>query len=173
MPLKFILPIFILSSFTIHLSAQEAKDWRLYQKTDSTKNEKIPVEYEVVSLPSKAIQPGTITYFQDEQITLLDSLREAHPSKLDGYRVQIFFGSRDDAREMRTKFIQNNPEVGAYISYLAPNFRLRVGDFRDRLECEAFKKEIARNYPGSYLVKDKIELPALRPEIVDEIEIGN
>jgi hypothetical protein len=173
MPAKLILTIFILSSFTNNLSAQETKDWRLYEATDSTKNEKVKVEYEVVPVPSNATQPGIIKYFQDEQITLLDSLREAHPNKLDGYRVQIFFGSREDAREMRTKFIQSNPEVGAYISYLAPNFRLRVGDFRDRLECEAFKKEIARNYPGSYLVKDKIELPELRPEIVDESKTGN
>lgn len=172
MSVKYILPIFIFSSFSLQSSAQEQKDWRLYQPIDSTKSGIKPVDSYKKPTRSDAIKPGTVTYFQDEQITLLDSLRKEHPSKLSGYRVQIFFGSREDAREMRTKFIQTYPEAGAYISYLAPNFRLRVGDFRDRLECESFKKEIARSYPGSYLVKDKIELPPLRPE-TDEPESDN
>lgn len=80
---------------------------------------------------------------------------------MDGYRVQIYFGDRNTAQEKRGAFVRNNPDVGAYLSYLAPNFRLRVGDFRSRLESEKFKKEIARNFPGCYIVKDKIELPPL------------
>lgn len=121
-----------------------------------------------VSKPQSNTNAGSITFYQDEKIELLDSLRKEHPGKIDGYRLQIFFGNRNEARELRAKFLQEHPELGAYISYLAPNFRLRVGDFRTRLECEAFKKEIAQEFPGSYLVKDKIELPNLYPEKSEE-----
>lgn len=158
-------PILFLSVVTLSVNGQEQKkDWRLYDSPASRKDTVVKIDTPVTAVAKPQTEQGNITYFQDEKISLLDSLRKENPINLNGYRVQIYFGNRNDAREMRTKFILEHPDQGAYISYLAPNFRLRVGDFRSRLECEAFKKEIAREFPGSYLVKDKIELPNLHPE---------
>lgn len=81
---------------------------------------------------------------------------------MDGYRVQIYFGNRNTAQDKRGQFIRQYPDQSAYISYLAPNFRLRVGDFRTRLDSENFKQQIGKSFPGCYIVKDKIELPPLR-----------
>ncbi|HKK38826.1 MAG TPA: SPOR domain-containing protein [Cryomorphaceae bacterium] len=107
---------------------------------------------------------GKITVYEDERITELNQLKKEYPGHLDGYRVQIFFGKRSEALEQKARFSETHPELPAYISYLAPNFRLRVGDFRTKLEGEKLKKEIESDYPGCYLVKDKIELPALEKE---------
>ncbi|MCZ4408677.1 SPOR domain-containing protein [Cryomorphaceae bacterium 1068] len=114
--------------------------------------------------------PGTITVIEDERITELDNLKKEYPGLQDGYRVQIFFGKRKEALDQKAKFAQSHPELPAYISYLAPNFRLRVGDFRSRTEGEKFKQEIDSEYQGCYLVKDKIELPSLEKDESKEAE---
>lgn len=81
---------------------------------------------------------------------------------MDGYRVQLFFGDRSKAQNLRGEFIRQYPNTPAYISYLAPNFRVRVGDFRTRLASEKFRHKINSDFPRSYIVRDKIELPPLQ-----------
>jgi hypothetical protein len=125
-------------------------DWRLYR---SSQHETPTVQ----DLPER----GKIRYIQDERIALIDSLKRENPAPMDGYRVQLFFGSRGEANQMRSDFIKAFPERGAYVNYLAPNFRLRVGDFRSKAEAEKFRKEILSRYPGSYIVKDQIGMPML------------
>lgn len=147
----------IFLSVSLHSFAQESEDWRLYKpgktvdRPDSLRSKR----------DNLTVQPelGNIKMIEDSRITQLNDRKKEYPTKMDGYRVQIYFGDRTIAQEKRGAFVRSNPEVGAYLSYLAPNFRLRVGDFRSRLEAEKLKKEIARNFPGCYIVKDKIELP--------------
>lgn len=137
------------------LWAQE-DDWRLYRQSDSS-NSKSLVKPDL----SQQATPGSVKFFQDERIALMDSLKKANPSPLDGYRVQLFFGTRNEANKMRVEFLRAFPEVGAYVTYLAPNFRLRVGDFRTRAEAEKFKREVGQTYQGAYIVADQISLPPL------------
>lgn len=111
----------------------------------------------------KYVVPGQIRVFEDRRIAALDSLKIVYPSSIRGYRLQLFFGDRDEARKKRVEFTKRYPHIPTYISYLAPNFRLRVGDFRTRLQAEKLKHTLGHEYPGSYIVKDQIELPALRP----------
>ena len=72
----------------------------------------------------------------------LDSLIERNielnqaANGIQGYRIQIFFGSdRRAANEARTKFLQLYPETEAYLVYQQPNFKVRVGDFRNLKPC--------------------------------------
>ena len=79
---------------------------------------------------------------------------------MPGYRVQIYFGSqRAKATEVKTEFLQLFPKTGAYLSYQQPNFKIRVGDFKTRLEAMKFLKEIQSVYGGAFLVKDDVKLP--------------
>ncbi len=78
-----------------------------------------------------------------------------------GYRVQIFLGDRRTAEETKRSFLLKYPDRVAYLSWLAPNFRLRVGDLRTRLEAERLLRDMKLEYPGSYIVQDEIEPPAL------------
>ena len=82
-----------------------------------------------------------------------------HKHRTDGYRVQIFLGDRTTAETTKRTFLQKNPEVPVYLSWLAPNFRLRVGDCRTRLEAEHLLHEVKTTCPGSYIVPDEIEMP--------------
>lgn len=100
---------------------------------------------------------GTVIIHQDEKISdLMETISEAD-IPLEGYRIQLSFGRKEEVNEIRSEFLKMYPECSAYVSWLQPNFRLRVGDFRTRLQAERFKNEIRDNYPSCYIVRDYIE----------------
>ena len=78
---------------------------------------------------------------------------------IPGYRVQIasFSGtnSKTSAFTLRDRFMTDYPEVQAYVAFDEPNFKVKVGDFRTRLEAYAFLQQIIEVYKG-YIIKDNI-----------------
>ena len=79
---------------------------------------------------------------------------------MPGYRVQIYFGSdRTKANEVKTDFLQLFPNEGAYLVYQQPNFKIRVGDYKTRLEAMKFLKEVQSLYSAAFIVKDEVKLP--------------
>jgi len=86
-------------------------------------------------------------------------------TKIDGYRIQIFFNeSRKIAQSQKASFMSVHGEHKSYLDYLAPNYRIRVGNFRTKLQAEKFKQELISVYPTCIVVKDKIELPVITLE---------
>lgn len=104
---------------------------------------------------------GSVTIHEPPKVTALMEDYAARKQPLKGYRVQIFLGDRTKAEEVRRTFLARHPDVPAYLSYLAPNFRVRVGDLRDRVPAEKLRNDLKEEYPGLYVVPDEIELPRL------------
>lgn len=107
---------------------------------------------------------GKIEVIQDYKIKeLLAKHAEVNSkSNLKGYRVKIHFGSdKTKAREVKSKFITRFPDVPAYEKYDQPNFNIRVGDFRTKLDAYRFLKEVQAEFPSAFIVQDDIELPKL------------
>jgi hypothetical protein len=106
-------------------------------------------------------RPGDVTVHQDEKITELmkDFTLRKHPIK--GYRVQIYLGNRKQAEEIRRDFLIRHSEIGAYLDWQQPNFKVRVGDLRTRLEAEKLRQELLAEFPGCYIVQDEIEMPRI------------
>lgn len=76
-----------------------------------------------------------------------------------GFRVQIFSGlARQDVYTEQTQFKSIYPNVTTYISYTQPNYRLRVGDFRTRLEAEKFMNELKKQYSSMFIFSERINL---------------
>jgi hypothetical protein len=96
---------------------------------------------------------------------------------IPGYRVQIasFSGanSKTSAFELRDKFSADFPDVQAYIVFDEPNFKVKVGDFRSRLEAFAFLQQIKEFYKG-YIIKDNIfpEPPTVEEYAPDDGDIS-
>jgi hypothetical protein len=77
-----------------------------------------------------------------------------------GYRIQLYFGSeRSKASEIKTDFSNNFSNTPAYLLYQQPNFKVRVGDFKTRMEASAFLESIKEFYTTSFIVPDEIKLP--------------
>jgi len=113
-----------------------------------------------VDTPNTA-SPGQVTVHQSDRINTLMEDYSAHKQPLKGFRVQVFLGDRNTAEDTRRTFLVRHPDIPAYLSYLAPNFRVRVGDLRDRLQAEQLREQLRTEFPGLYVVPDDIELPRL------------
>ena len=95
---------------------------------------------------------------------LLEKHRQYNQSNpgVDGFRVQIFFDSGNNSKKAaqtsRERFMEVYPEVSAYLTFKAPYYRVRVGDFRTKLEAEGFLFQLATNYPNAFTVPDRIQI---------------
>jgi len=82
-----------------------------------------------------------------------------------GYRIQVFSSNvqrtaKTEAfnieKDIRTAF----PDLGVYVSYTSPFWKVRVGDFKSSDEAQAFRSELITAFPNLknaiYTVKDKI-----------------
>lgn len=113
------------------------------------------------TLPSNA-QQGRVTIKGDVAVTQMVEKHIELNSKVKtvpGFRVQIasFSGSnsKTSAFDLRDRFMLDYPSVQAYIVFDEPNFKVKVGDFRTRLEAYAFLQQIKEVYKG-YIVRDNI-----------------
>jgi hypothetical protein len=76
---------------------------------------------------------------------------------ITGYRVQLYSGSnRTKAQEIRMDFSRMYPSRAVYLQYSQPNFRVRAGDFRTRLEAVKFHTALNTHFAASFVVKDDI-----------------
>ncbi len=91
--------------------------------------------------------------------------RNQQGGKMEGFRVEIFFSSalnaRQKAQSIKNEFLSAYPDVNVYISYVSPDFKVRVGDFRTRNEALKLMKEVQGRFPKAFVVPDLIELPKL------------
>jgi hypothetical protein len=76
-----------------------------------------------------------------------------------GYRIQIMAGtSRDKAQKAQGNFDLQYPQYRSYLTYNSPYFKLRVGDFTERLEAFRFLQTIKNTYSGAFIVEDEVNL---------------
>ncbi len=112
---------------------------------------------------------GKVSIHCDSNVTALIGLHVLLNKKqktFTGYRVQIFSGSSFDypvsrLQEMKEEFEKQFPDIPAYLNYFDPDFKIRVGNFRTRLECIPVLKKVRRYYPSSYPVKTEIPISDL------------
>lgn len=90
---------------------------------------------------------------------------------IPGYRIQIFFDSGNNSKTrgqtVYETFSARYPDIPAYLTFKAPNYKVRVGNFRTRLDAVRFLQEILPDYPGAYVVADQIHLPTVILNPVD------
>ncbi|QIL39927.1 SPOR domain-containing protein [Pedobacter sp. HDW13] len=86
-----------------------------------------------------------------------------------GYRVQIFYGS--DRREVfneQARFKGLYPKLNTYLIYKEPNYYVRVGDFRTRLEAQRLINELRPSFPTLFIFREKINAPNLDTNTTDD-----
>ena len=83
-----------------------------------------------------------------------------------GYRLMVLnTNKREDAIAAKTKVYTYFPELKAYLTYQAPFFRLKAGNFKTREEAEKYKKEMAPLFPkGVFILNDTIEVKGEKTE---------
>jgi len=83
----------------------------------------------------------------------------------DGFRVQLFFGSsKKKAMEIKALFIESYPNQEGYVIYDVPYFKVRAGDFRTRIEATKLQRQIAEEFPESFIVQDRIPILEIKED---------
>lgn len=123
---------------------------------------------------------GSVEIIGDSQV---DQLVEKHielnekVKTIPGYRIQIASLSGTNAKSnafaLKDRFKQTFSGIEVYISYDEPNFRIKVGDFKTRLEAYAFLQRIKDIYPGNIMRDDiypiQLDWSEMIPETEDDI----
>ena len=77
---------------------------------------------------------------------------------VQGYRILIISSNdRNQANDAKTKVYKNFPELKAYLSYQAPYYKLKVGNFTNTKDAEVYLKKIQLYFPATvYIIRDMI-----------------
>src|SRR5690606_20942176 len=152
--LKYSLTIVLLSAFLFSFSQQ-------LDNARTKRSHKIPYTVKDTTYKKKgdiSLTPdtGRVEIFEDRNIGVL--IKKYNKTRKDmGYRVQIHSGvSRGEAIKAQTDFISLYPNVPTYLIYQQPNFKIRVGDFEDRLSVNRFYDAMINSFPGSFIIQDEI-----------------
>jgi hypothetical protein len=107
-----------------------------------------------------AAQPGKITVVQDsgvQKVLRLYKIFATEKRAVTGFRIQLGANSnRQVLLDIKAKFLQKYPDVGAYISYQQPQFKLRAGDFATRAEAREFMDELRTTFPSLFIVPEQV-----------------
>ena len=133
--------------------------------------------FSALVLGGYAQKRGSLHVNQDSRIErLMKRQRDVYAanSTMPGYRVQIFMEICNDAithaEAMKSSFSAAFPELPVYLTYEQPYYRLRVGDFRNRVEAEKYLRMLKPKYNLAFVTADIINPPTkLEPVDLEEI----
>jgi hypothetical protein len=112
---------------------------------------------------------GTLTINHDPAIdTLINRyiLYNMRQGGMEGFRIQIYNSSEKNAREeagkKRAEFITRFPDIESHLIFDRPSYyKIRVGDYRTRIEGTRDLMMIRKAFPDAILVPDIINFPDL------------
>lgn len=108
-------------------------------------------------------QNGSLNVDQDSRIeSLISKQRSLYrvDSSFSGYRIHIFMEIGNEAlkhaEEVKKQFERAFPEIPIYLTYAEPYFRLRAGNFRNRVEAEQCLRRVKPKFKEAFVTADMI-----------------
>jgi hypothetical protein len=95
-----------------------------------------------------------------DEVAAWDAAVRANPEPADGYRVQLYLGDLQSSRQLRAD-LRKTVTQPVYILDLTPNYRVCIGDFRDRWSAEFERRSWLAAYPTATVIPSPIAPPAL------------
>lgn len=95
--------------------------------------------------------------------TLIEIHKEENSRKrgTEGYRVQIFQGSKEEADKVDARFLSIHDNIEAAVKFNEPYATVELGNFRMKSEAVKLKQQIKSEYPSAYIVERIIDFPKL------------
>lgn len=89
--------------------------------------------------------------------SLADQSRKA--KRIQGYRILIYSGnSREDATRSKEQAYKLLSNADVYTSYLSPTFKVKLGDFYQKLDAFLVLKKIQAAFPMAVIVEEVVNL---------------
>ena len=103
-------------------------------------------------------QEGEINLSQDARIGKLLTYKTEINQETDNdnrYKIQIFNGNRKNAEKAKSRFESKQSELKAKIKFETPNYKVWVGNFRNRLEADRALLKIKESFPSAFIPKPR------------------
>ncbi len=114
------------------------------------------------------VDSGSVVVYKDprlddlirQQIQINEETTRDSRRNMPGFRIQVISSpDRNKVFAAKTRIYQQFPELKPYLLYLAPNYKLRVGNFKTQEEAEDYEKQLSALFPtGLYIIRDIIEV---------------
>lgn len=105
---------------------------------------------------------GEINIFQDK---VLDDMIKHHiilneeSGTIAGYRIQIISSAvRNRVLEVKGEFLQHFITIKTHMIYQQPYFKLRIGDFKTRLEAYKLLIKVREHFHDAFIIRDGIDI---------------
>ena len=69
------------------------------------------------------------------------------------YTIQIYYGSLEAADSILNDFRENFKEIKSDLIFETPNYKVRIGEYKDINVASQKLEGIRRLYPGSFIIK--------------------
>ena len=122
----------------------------------------------IMAVAAMAQNRGSLNVDQDSRIeSLIAKQRTMYriDSSFSGYRIHVFMEIGNEAlqhaEEVKRQFENAFPDIPIYLTYAEPYFRLRAGDFRNRVEAEKCLRRIKPRFKEAFVTADMIYRPKL------------
>lgn len=103
---------------------------------------------------------GSVTWVMDSRIHDLDSLGKSEAKPIQGYRIQIYFGSLSEARAVKASFRKEFPEVSCQLLPISPNYAVTVGNYRNQWEARrALDSGEVGQWTNALVIPSEIDFP--------------
>lgn len=103
-------------------------------------------------------QQGTVTVDQNKDIVKLLEFKK-DLSTVNAFTIQIYSGSsgaaRREAQTTKTQVTSLFPDWSNSIEYEQPNYKIRVGNFRTRLEADRALMTVKKSYANAFILQPK------------------
>jgi hypothetical protein len=108
---------------------------------------------------------GKIEIIKDARVDQLMELYHAEDLRspgVPGYRIQVFSSSnRSETQKMKDDIYAQFPTMRPVMQYQAPNYKLRIGAYRSRMDAFKDLLELQPVYTNAFIVKDELGLGEL------------
>jgi len=109
------------------------------------------------------LESGYVTINSDNGIDQLMLRYKKHNEgkTIPGYRVQIFSGKRQAAFDLKGEVLRLWPDTECEVVYEVPDYKVQIGNYRNKLEAEKALSDIWPSYKNAFYVQTQITLPKL------------
>lgn len=165
-----------------HLKERQAADTISKDSVNSD-----TIVYDILEALSDTAENGGVAdlYVSAEVGVMMKShiLQKQNAKKFTGFRIQILSVNSaqmqvEQLEAIRDKFESDFPNIPAYLQYTVPDFKIRVGNYKSKLDAIPDLNKIRRVYPDCYVVKCDITLKELerlslneRKKLEQELEL--
>lgn len=71
----------------------------------------------------------------------------------DRFTIQLYYGEIEGANRTKALYMATTMTWDANLEYEAPNFKLWIGNYKDKLDAERALIEVKKEFPNAFILK--------------------